>query len=175
MSKAEFRWLRKALKETNPDERDIAVASSVADAATADERVSAAALLDEKAAKTRVAAKTDSRAVTKTDTRTAGRTTSFDGFWWFNMNPRPELGSLSKSEKAAIAVFEFTNVIPVDKRDCRILEKMLAECDGIFAKAVRAFSSLLIASLGTSGTSGFLTGSSGSSAMKDFINFHVVG
>ena len=82
------------------------------------------------------------------------------------MNPRPNLGSLSKSEQAAIAIFEFPNVVPVERRDCRILDKMLAERDGIFLKAVRAFRGI--------------KGVNGVKAMKDsnkedLFNFHVAG
>ena len=85
------------------------------------------------------------------------------------MNPRPNLGSLSKSEQAAIAIFEFPNIVPVERRDCRILDKMLAERDGIFLKAVRAFRAI----------SAFRV-SSAMKAMKDsnkeeFFNFHVAG
>ena len=37
-------------------------------------------------------------------------------------------------------MFQFPNVIPVERRDCWLLEKMLEERDGIFAKVVKAFS-----------------------------------
>ena len=67
------------------------------------------------------------------------------------MNPKPDFKHLAAKsattpltadEREKIAVFEFPNVIPVDKRDCWLLKKMLEERDGIFAKVIRAFSTM---------------------------------
>lgn len=157
MSKAEFRWLcrwlRKALQESD---KGVAEAEAGAGSTSASDEGSVS-----------------------NSYNSYNSYLGFDGFWWFNMNPRPNLGSLSslsrsslslsKSEQAAIAIFEFPNVVPVERRDCRILDKMLAERDGIFLKAVRAFRAI----------SAFRV-SSAMKAMKDsnkeeFFNFHVVG
>ncbi len=73
---------------------------------------------------------------------------AFDVFLWFNMNSKPDLDRLTRldflteAERGKITVFEFPNVIPVDKRDCWILEKMLEKRDEIFAKAIKAFSAM---------------------------------
>ena len=82
------------------------------------------------------------------DKRTMKAANDFSGFCWFNMHLKPDLGSLTRSgflteaERRKIAVFQFPNVIPVDKRDCWLLEKMLAERDGIFAKVISVFSAM---------------------------------
>ena len=142
MSKAEFRWLCKALRESDKGA---------------------------KGAGAEAGSKSASDEGSVSNSNSYNSYLGFDGFWWFNMNPRPNLGSLSKSEQAAIAIFEFPNVVPVERRDCRILDKMLAERDGIFLKAVRAFRAI----------SAFRV-SLAMKAMKDsnkeeFFNFHVAG
>ena len=149
MSKAEFRWLCKALRESDKGDKGAKGADAGADAGAGVRAGGSASNSDEAS--------------------NSNSYLGFDGFWWFNMNPRPNLGSLSKSEQAAIAIFEFPNVVPVERRDCRILDKMLAERDGIFLKAVRAFRAI----------SAFRV-SSAMKAMKDsnkeeFFNFHVAG
>ena len=63
----------------------------------------------------------------------------YDGFLWFCMNRLPKFGGDDgKWVFDRIMVLNCPNVIPVEERDSRLLEKMIAESEGIVYKAVIA-------------------------------------
>ena len=68
----------------------------------------------------------------------------YDGFLWFCMNRLPKFGGDDgRWVFDRIMVLKCPNVIPPEEQDTQLLEKMLAEKDGIVYKAVMALSRVI--------------------------------
>lgn len=73
-----------------------------------------------------------------------GFTFTYNGLLWFCMNRLPKFGGDDgKWVYDRIMVVECKNVIPSEKQDKDLLEKMVAERDGIIAKAVKALAEVI--------------------------------
>lgn len=69
---------------------------------------------------------------------------TYNGFLWFCMNRLPKFGGDDgKWVYDRIMVVECKNVIPKDKQDKELLDKMYAERDGIVYKAVKALQTVI--------------------------------
>ena len=68
----------------------------------------------------------------------------YDGFLWFCMNRLPKFGGDDgRWVFDRIMVLNCPNVIPLEEQDSQLLEKMIAERDGIVFKAVMALKNVI--------------------------------
>lgn len=69
---------------------------------------------------------------------------TYNGFLWFCMNQLPRFGG-DNGEWVydRIMVLESKNVIPKDKQDKELLDKLYEECEGIIYKAVKALQQVI--------------------------------